>query len=75
MNYEIGDQVVVYFIPDMLFTIIDKQYIIDLYNEEFTSYIVENEFKKFTVIDGEINHSLSQIRENKLKKIINDIKR
>jgi len=67
--YKIGDLVIVEFMPELTFNIIEIKQSYDLNHNHFTYYIVKSTYKEFEVGADEIKHSLSHKRDKKLKEL------
>lgn len=68
-GFKVGDLVVVNFIPNQEFTIISIQNLDTPDGRKMIFITVENDIKKFDVTAYEIEHSKSQLRDQKLKKL------
>ena len=68
-GFKVGDLVVVNFMTNQEFTITEIKNIILPDDEKMIFITVENDIKKFDVTAYEIEHSKSQLRDQKLKKL------
>ena len=68
-GFKVGDLVVVNFMTNQEFTITEIKNIILPDDEKMIFITVENDIKKFDVTAYEIEHSKSQLRDQKLKKM------
>ena len=74
MEYKVGDEVVVHFMPELLFIISEKKDSFDHNSDPFIYFIVDcitpGWTKSFEVEAFEIKHSLSHKRNKKLDNLL-----